>query len=467
MSIKDRRNAVLKSSIGLNSIRDSVTSLGKGIRKSISTATEIVTQTRKSNVFKQTLIGKDNEFFRKRRENVRRRDREDELEASGVKGAAKAQGNVVSRSVKGVLGRVLNFFGIILLGWLTMSLPGILKSIQGLIRRIRGLIGVLTSFVGGITDFLVGMGQSIQAVFDSLPKFDFQQGKVEAENASNTVENGMVAAQNDFRGAVKDFNRPSNLGLDPQNPEGLIELDPDKKEDKKGDDAPPTDAGTSPPTNTKPEDVKPAGSDSLVSVGGPNTVDQSKEIEEKVNKQINSDETVTGLKSKLAQDKGETINKKNFEDEQEKDDQNVEKSIVDGINARLDELVGGKAKKEAANAKSVDENQLLEEGKQTLAKAGSGIKVPNPFKIARELLNPFRNKNKDADTITPNTKNRSSLKRNRKRNRNTVVIVEKEANNTQTQGVSSGGSGNGLNIDGMKNKNGNVTKKMSTLKLNQ
>ena len=467
MSIKDRRNAVLKSSIGLNSIRDSVTSLSRGIRKSISTATEIVTQTRKSNVFKQTLIGKDNEFFRKRRENVRRRDREDELEASGVKGAAKAQGNVVSRSVKGVLGRVLNFFGIILLGWLTMSLPGILKSIQGLIRRIRGLIGVLTSFVGGITDFLVGMGQSIQSVFDSLPKFDFQQGKVEAEKTSTDVQQGLALTQRDMLTGVREFNKPSSLGLNPNDPEGLIELDPDKKEDKKGDDAPPTDAGTSPPTDDKSKDVKPAGSDSLVSVGAPNTVDQSKEIEEKVNKQINSDETVTGLKSKLAQDKGETINKKNFEDEQEKDDQNVEKSIVDGINARLDELVGGKAKKEAANAKSVDENQLLEEGKQTLAKAGSGIKVPNPFKIARELLNPFRNKNKDADTITPNTKNRSSLKRNRKRNRNTVVIVEKEANNTQTQGVSSGSNGNKLNIDGMTNKNGNVTKKMSTLKLNQ
>ena len=54
-----------------------------------------------------------------------------------------------------------------------------------------------------------------------------------------------------------------------------------------------------------------------------------------------------------------------------------------------------------------------------------------------------------------------------KRNRNTVVIVEKEAKNTQTQGVSSGSNGDKLNIDGMTNKNGNVTKKMSTLKLNQ
>ena len=52
MSIKDRRNAVLKSSIGLKSIQDSVSSVGKGIRKSISVAADIVKQTRKSNVFK-------------------------------------------------------------------------------------------------------------------------------------------------------------------------------------------------------------------------------------------------------------------------------------------------------------------------------------------------------------------------------------------------------------------------------
>ena len=167
MSIKDRRNAVLKSSIGLKSIQDSVGSLGKGIRKSISVASEIVKQTRKSNVFKNRLISKDAEIFRKRRENVRRRDREDELEAGGVKGAAKAQGNVVSRSVKGLLGRVLNFFGIILLGWLLNTLPNILKSIQSLIKRIQRVIEVLTGYIDGVKDFLVGMGQSIQSIFDT------------------------------------------------------------------------------------------------------------------------------------------------------------------------------------------------------------------------------------------------------------------------------------------------------------
>ena len=169
MSIKDRRNAVLKSSISLNSIRDSVTSFGKGISQSISKANEIVKQTRKSNVFRRTLIGKDNEFFRKRRENIRRKDREDELEASGVRGAAKAQGNVVSKSVKGLLGRVLNFFGIILLGWLLTTLPRILKSIGDLIRRVQKLIGILTDFVDGVKDFLIGIGQGIACLLYTSP----------------------------------------------------------------------------------------------------------------------------------------------------------------------------------------------------------------------------------------------------------------------------------------------------------
>ena len=227
MSIKDRRNAVLKSSISLNSIRDSVTSFGKGISQSIFKANEIVKQTRKSNVFKRTLIGKDNEFFRKRRENIRRKDREDELEASGVRGAAKAQGNVVSRSVKGLLGRVLNFFGIILLGWLLTTLPRILKSIGALIRRIQGLIGILTGFVDGIKDFLIGIGQGIADVFASLPKFDFNQGKNEAEKASKDAEGGLNLVNRDFDRSVRNFAQPESLGLDPSNPEAALEFDVD------------------------------------------------------------------------------------------------------------------------------------------------------------------------------------------------------------------------------------------------
>ena len=465
MSIKARRNAVLKSSIGLKSIQDSVGSLDKGIRKSISVSSEIVKQTRKSNVFKNRLISKDAEIFRKRRENVRRRDREDELEAGGVKGAAKAQGNVVSRSVKGLLGRILNFFGIILLGWLLNTLPNILKSIQSLIKRIQRVVNVLTGYIDGVRDFLVGMGQSIQSVFDTLPKFDFNQGKQDADKASEQVEGGIQLANQDFRQAVVDFGKPSALGLDPNDPEGLIQLE-EEGEKKKGDESPPTEGTDSKVSDAelKPEDrpVK------VVDVGGSEKKQPPTVVENMVEGTIEADPDVKSIKSEEAQSKGETIDKRNFEEEQKEDDKNVEKSIVDGINARLDELVGGKAKKEAANAKSVDDNELVEEGKNTLVKSTEGLKDISPFKIARDFLNPFKNKNKDADTITPNTKNRSSLKRNRKRNRNTVMIVEKAVDTSIPQVNTGGGENSKINLNmNDKNSESQIQKKMSSLALNK
>ena len=470
MSIKDRRNAVLKSSISLNSIRDSVTSFGKGISQSISKANEIVKQTRKTNVFKKTLIGKDNEYFRKRRENIRRKDREDELEASGVKGAAKAQGNVVSKSVKGLLGRVLNFFGIILLGWLLNTLPGILKSISNLIRRVQKLIKILTDFVDGVKDFFVGMGQGIAQIFASLPKFDFNLGKNEADKASKSLEGGLNLAREDFRQSVRDFGKPAALGLDPRDPEGLIELDPDKQGDKKkGEEAPPTDGADAPPQNVdadeKEKEMKNAN---LVNVGGKDEgAEQAKLLDKKLKDAQDNDEAVKGLKSKVAQDKGETINDKNFEEEDKKEEDKNQKTIIDGINARLDELVGGKAKKETAKGKTVDEEEMLEKGKETIAKSVSPMKDLNPFKIAADLLNPFKNRNKDADSITPNTKNRSALKRNKRRNGNTVMIVEKAVQPPQMVSVGSGSNKTTLNMNVNKNNEEQIMKKMSTLALNK
>ena len=468
MSIKDRRNAVLKSSISLNSIRDSVTSFGKGISQSISKANEIVKQTRKSNVFKRTLIGKDNEFFRKRRENIRRKDREDELEASGVRGAAKAQGNVVSRSVKGLLGRVLNFFGIILLGWLLTTLPRILKSIGALIRRVQKLIGILTDFVDGIKDFLIGIGQGIADVFASLPKFDFNQGKNEAEKASKDAEGGINLINRDMFRAVRDLNQPESLGLDPSNPEAPLEFDIDELEkEAQADKQPPKDGGDTTPNNLETDkDITPPKDAKMVDVGGPES-EQSDKITKKIDDEINKDKTITEIKSKASQDKGESINNRNVEEEEKKTEKENEKSIVDGLNARLDELVGGKAKKETSKGKDVDEGESIEKGKEQLAKSASAFKELNPFKIARNLLNPFKNRNQDADSITPNTKNRSALKRNKKRNGNTVVIVEKAVQ--QPQGVSVGGdsSKTALNMNGNMNNESQVMKKISTLALNK
>ena len=83
---RERRNSLLRSSISINSIRSSATNFSKGLRRSNVIANQIVEKTRESNLFKSNLIRKENEYFRKRRENVRRKDREDELEAASISG---------------------------------------------------------------------------------------------------------------------------------------------------------------------------------------------------------------------------------------------------------------------------------------------------------------------------------------------------------------------------------------------
>ena len=67
MSIKKRRDSLLKSSLSINKIRDSAVNFTKGLMRSRQTASEIVNKTNENNKFKRTLIGNDNAFFRRRR----------------------------------------------------------------------------------------------------------------------------------------------------------------------------------------------------------------------------------------------------------------------------------------------------------------------------------------------------------------------------------------------------------------
>ena len=160
----EKRKALLNSSLSINSIRDSVTNFSKSLRRSGIVASDIVKKTRQNNIFNQNTISKENEYFRKRRENVRRKEREDELESSSISGVTKKEGNIVSRSTKGFLGRILDFFGIILIGWFVNKLPEIIKAIRNVINLIRKATGFLTGFLDGVKDFLSGMGTGIKTL---------------------------------------------------------------------------------------------------------------------------------------------------------------------------------------------------------------------------------------------------------------------------------------------------------------
>ena len=177
MSLKARRDSLLKSSISIKSMRDSVAKFNKGLNAAKKSAIEIVKNTKESNLFKRTLISKDNNFFRKRQENVRRKAREDEIEAVSLSGAVKQQGSILAKSTRGFLGRLLDFLGILLIGWAVVNLPKIIAALSGLIKLIQKVTKILGIFINSIKNIVAGIGSVISEALSKIPFFDYEKNK--------------------------------------------------------------------------------------------------------------------------------------------------------------------------------------------------------------------------------------------------------------------------------------------------
>jgi len=205
MSIQDRRNFLQKSSLGIDNIRKSVTKLGEGLSSLSVKTSQLLKQTRQSNELKRKLIRQDAEFFKRRRENALRKQREDELEASTITGVTKRQGSLVQKSTRGFLGRILDFVGILLLGWAVTNLPKIIAAFQKLFGLIKRVVGVLSSFVEGMKNFLIGIGTGIDNFLSIFQRFNFAE---DDKNIRDTIDEGnanLNKLNKDFKESVQNF----------------------------------------------------------------------------------------------------------------------------------------------------------------------------------------------------------------------------------------------------------------------
>ena len=192
MSLRARRDSLLKSSISIKSMRDSVAKFNKGLNAAKKSASEIVKNTKESNLFKRTLISSDNNFFRRRQENIRRKDREDEIEAVSLSGATKQQGAILAKSTRGFLGRILNFVGILLIGWAVTNLPKIIAALSGLINLIRKVTKILGTFVNTIKNIIAGIGSVISEALSKIPFFDYEKNKKGIEENIEKTSGGLA-----------------------------------------------------------------------------------------------------------------------------------------------------------------------------------------------------------------------------------------------------------------------------------
>ncbi len=232
MSIQKRRNSLFKSSISIRSIGDALQSFSDGLVAARRNSDKSIKTIRQRNIFKRNSIRNDNKYFRQRQENIKRKAREDELEASSVQGVPKTQGNILTKSTRGFLGRMLDFIGILIIGWAITNLPKIINAIQGLIKRISSVTGILSLFVDGIKFVLTGIGTAVKGAISNLLRFDFLKTKTDVEQGLEGANTGLFQARSELELAGQQFADSETFGL-PDPP--AFETDkPQQVRDKEG-----------------------------------------------------------------------------------------------------------------------------------------------------------------------------------------------------------------------------------------
>ena len=243
MSVADRRNSLRKSSLSVDSIRKSVTSLGEGLAAIGNKSKQLLKQTRETNQFKSRLIRQDGEFFKRRRENALRKQREDELEASTITGVTKRQGSLSQKSTKGFLGRILDFVGILIIGWAIANLPRIIAAFQKLFGLIKRVVGVLGGFVEGMKNFLEGIGTGVDNFLSIFKRFNFREDDKKIKDSFEESANNLTKLNKDFVESTEQFRRDKDinsatqvaqdLGIDEGGGEAIREQDLDFTEQQK------------------------------------------------------------------------------------------------------------------------------------------------------------------------------------------------------------------------------------------
>ena len=120
------------------------------------------------------------------------------IEASSIGGVFKRQAKAVASSTKGFLGRIMDFLGTLLIGWLTYNLPSIITMAQELIARMQRLSTIVTGFFNNTVSIFRGFGNLLGAISSNILTFDFTDSNNRVKNAMSDLGSTFDDMQSQF-----------------------------------------------------------------------------------------------------------------------------------------------------------------------------------------------------------------------------------------------------------------------------
>jgi murein DD-endopeptidase MepM/ murein hydrolase activator NlpD len=184
-------SSLLNIRSGIKSVKDSFS----GLRKNSGNLNNVLLKKTK---VKKELLSRNSILSQRRQEDERRKNKEDLLEASTIGGVVKRQAKAVASSAKGFLGRIMDFLGTLLVGWLLTNLPSIITMAQELIARIQRLYTIVTGFFDNTIKLFRGFGNLLGAVGKNILTFDFTDSKGRVESSLKDLGGTFEDMQSQF-----------------------------------------------------------------------------------------------------------------------------------------------------------------------------------------------------------------------------------------------------------------------------
>ena len=204
------QNTLIQNSISLGKISKSFESFGKGLTSATKTSSNIALSLDVGNRKKEQAILKRRELFDTRRSAVERKERESVVEAGQLGSLVSTASRTISGSTKGFLGRVMDFVGTIVLGWILTNLPAIIKSVGQLIGRIQRAYGLLTRWYDDTTEFFSTFTEELSSIGKSITGaslFDASPEQKQMDEATKKVDKGTSELTSDYNRMAEQFRR--------------------------------------------------------------------------------------------------------------------------------------------------------------------------------------------------------------------------------------------------------------------
>ena len=131
-------------------------------------------------------------------ETRKRREKESMLEASKL-GRGSSSG-IVKLPGSSFFGKVLNFIGLLFVGWLVNNLPKIIEFVQNLITRIQKLVDSLKSFVKNLGNWFKSIGDIVSAGWSNIKNLDFTDSERKLKTAMDDLDKAFKGMQTDVEG---------------------------------------------------------------------------------------------------------------------------------------------------------------------------------------------------------------------------------------------------------------------------